>query len=275
MARIESPITKTSPQNMAFQWLLEDPAFNDYTEERIVQRFALATLFYSSSGGGGSNLASSGEGWFNDENWLSYQHECEWWAREDSGQYADNDRTILQYDAPGGPCGDEGQEGVYQHLWLWGNRLQGTLPLELYLLAPLRSIALTSNQLGGTLSTHIGKLSHLEALALQGNSLTGPLPDQLYSLTNLTGLFLFNNNFDGTISADLSNLSLLKYLLLDDNSFNGSIPKGLDALQNLEWLYLDKNDFTGTIPTDIFAAVNQTITPKLELVNFAENLLTG
>ena len=65
----------TSPQSMALQWLLNDPELQCYLEQawRIRQRFALATLFYST--GGPTN-------WRYKEQWMNYSvHECSWFAR--------------------------------------------------------------------------------------------------------------------------------------------------------------------------------------------------
>ena len=61
----------TTAQAQAYQWLLEDPFAETYTDARLLQRFALATLYF----------ATNGDDWYNATNWVSYElHECEWWS---------------------------------------------------------------------------------------------------------------------------------------------------------------------------------------------------
>jgi hypothetical protein len=55
-----------SPQALAYSWLLADPAFESYTKQRQLQRFALATFRYA-----------TGSNWTVDSDWLSYDvNEC-------------------------------------------------------------------------------------------------------------------------------------------------------------------------------------------------------
>ena len=67
--RIE--INKTgTPQALAYEWLLGDPDIGIYSEERRIQRFAMATLYY----------ATNGDYWTNNASWLNYSvPECEWY----------------------------------------------------------------------------------------------------------------------------------------------------------------------------------------------------
>jgi hypothetical protein len=58
------------PQARAYLWLLQDPNWKLYSNERLMQRFALSVLYYSTGGNGK---------WSIDDSWLSYDvHECEW-----------------------------------------------------------------------------------------------------------------------------------------------------------------------------------------------------
>ena len=62
-----------SPQSDALQWLLDDPNLPDYPDWRKIQRYALATFFYS----------MEGEIWLMAKNWLSYNHsECTWHSQD-------------------------------------------------------------------------------------------------------------------------------------------------------------------------------------------------
>jgi hypothetical protein len=60
---LQSPST---PQNMAFKWLANDSNLGTYTNETIIQRYALATLYYS----------TNGDSWVNNASWLDDGDEC-------------------------------------------------------------------------------------------------------------------------------------------------------------------------------------------------------
>lgn len=53
--------SNTTAQSFALRWLLDDPFFLNYSDARIIQRFALATLFY----------ASKGPQWYSNEHWTT------------------------------------------------------------------------------------------------------------------------------------------------------------------------------------------------------------
>jgi hypothetical protein len=60
-----------SSQYKAMQWLQEDANLTSYSEERMLQRFALAHLFYSTGGA---------TQWMESDGWLSESHECSWFT---------------------------------------------------------------------------------------------------------------------------------------------------------------------------------------------------
>ena len=104
-----------SPQSQAFEWMIADPEYFSYTPDRIIQRWVMATLFFSTSGGlwrvqrllgGASNTT---------HNWATYTDECNWYA-EDSTNVCNAD-------------------GMVQAIHLSGNGLGGTLPDEISLLS--------------------------------------------------------------------------------------------------------------------------------------------
>ena len=70
---VEAISNGETPQFKAYQWLVHnDTLFADgeLTNERILQRFALATFFYSTGGE---------EEWLNKTDWLTDKHECDWY----------------------------------------------------------------------------------------------------------------------------------------------------------------------------------------------------
>ena len=258
-----------SPQHKAFQWLLQDLQMQSkaYSERRILQRYALAALYYS----------TNGDEWLKRENWLSYEcHECDWYAYHSSGIYeVPETQENLMYNETSGPCGPDYIYGLYhtsdpllgdssllqqdgygtfQHLWLLSNNLQGELPDELYLLSSLRSISLDRNNLKGTISPLLGNLQNLEALALYTNKLTGSIPSEIGLLSDkLAFVWLMNNQISGQIPTEIGQLSnSLEYLILDTNQLTGILPTELGRLSRLSWFWLwANNQMSGTIPTEI------------------------
>jgi hypothetical protein len=99
-----------SPQAKALAWLRDDPLFNEYDLYRLFQRYALAVLYYS----------TNGESWVNSTGWLSYDHECDWYALSSAA------------------CG-------YVHrvrrLDFYKNGLNGSIPTELALLSELQYVS--------------------------------------------------------------------------------------------------------------------------------------
>ena len=203
LAAIQSEDAET-PQYLAYQWTLNDttaPTGNsNYSDWQIVQRFALATIYY----------ATDGDAWFNNTNWLDHDvDECQWFSKGGYGQYC----SECYQDSK--PCNDD---GIFQHLWLRQNYLQHKLPPELFLLTDLLSVSLYQNQLlDATLSTLIGHLQSLEALSLGNTGLSGSIPSELGTLSNLFSLNLVRNRLTGLIPTELGRLFQLNNLLLDSN----------------------------------------------------------
>jgi hypothetical protein len=96
----------SSPQYMAYSWLLEDKFLMEYSRKRILQRYSLATFYY----------ATNGDQWLNNDFWLSDRTECHWYGKTGS-------RTL---------CNKE-QELV--NLELDTNNINGSLPPEIGLLS--------------------------------------------------------------------------------------------------------------------------------------------
>jgi hypothetical protein len=100
--------TAGTSQNKAFKWLLNNTSLDTYSDKRKIQRYALATLYYS----------TNGEKWHHNTKWLSDEEECDWYNRAD-GSRCSNEGTILTT------------------LHLWSNKLFGSVPDELMLLDSL------------------------------------------------------------------------------------------------------------------------------------------
>ena len=102
---------KTSPQALAYQWLLDDPQWPQYEQGRLLQRFVLATLYFS------TNAPTRDQShWKIDKNWLSLEHhECSWGYR--------GEKDVIE------PCMDLSTQAVsdtIQNILLVNNGLKGT-----------------------------------------------------------------------------------------------------------------------------------------------------
>ena len=166
-------------------------------------------------------LATDGDNWANNDNWLSDAPISTWY-----GVTADVSGRVIE-------------------LVLWFNNLSGTIPPELSDLTALTKLDFSGNQLSGTIPAELSNLTALTYLSLGGNQLSGTIPSELSNLTALTNLYLGNNQLRGIIPSELGNLTALTHLDLGNNQLNGPIPPELGNLVNLETLYLAGNRLTG------------------------------
>jgi len=166
----------TSPQALAMEWLVRDPNYSriDNTtttiiimNNRLVQRFVLATLYYSTDGM---------NSWTHQDRWLDYEtHECEWYHRASSTSFTLSLEQTNSYEYYKDTMVHCDNDGMLRHLWMVKNNLRGSLPAELFLLSSLQSISMEKNP-----------------------GLTAQIPSQLGLLSDLAVLFLDNNNHTGS-----------------------------------------------------------------------------
>ena len=96
-----------------------------------------------------------------------------------------------------------------QHLDLSNQKqpgFDGTIPRELFALAPLESLNLSGNSLTGAIPTVIGNLDVMRVVDLSMNNLTGPIPPLLGSYGQLEILDLSKNSLNGSIPSELGKL---------------------------------------------------------------------
>lgn len=151
------------------------------------------------------------------------------------------------------------------------NRLNGSLPRELFNAGGLQSLIFNGNSLTGPLPEEIGKLRYLQNLDLSFNSFVGIIPPAINNCTRLRRLVLNNNNFSGLLPRGMGNsLPILQQLDLSYNLLNGSIPPDLGNLTHLQsTLQLSNNFFTGSIPAS-FGNL-----PEKVSIDLTYNKLTG
>lgn len=150
-----------------------------------------------------------------------------------------------------------GRLPILTGLWLFTNRLTGTVPSALVTtLTHLRYLSLYSNLLTGTIPSSLGtSLTSLTELDLYNNQLTGTIPSSLLwgggGLTALTDLWLSNNQLRGTIPSSLGGaivMTALTSLHLNDNRLTGTIPSSFATWTSLRRLFLYNNRLDGTMP---------------------------
>jgi Leucine-rich repeat (LRR) protein len=235
-----------SSQYKAMQWLQEDVNLTSYSEERMLQRFALAQLFYSTGGA---------TQWTESNGWLSGSHECSWFTSSSDAS-----------------C----KNGIFVRLSLFRNGLGGSIPVELGLLrnlveielqtqymvgtipgelmsqlTSLECLSISSNLISGTMPTEIGLLTNLTNILLHANGLEGTLPTELGLLTNVVHMQLFHQFLEGTIPTEIGHLTNLKTLGLWMNRFSGAVPSEIGHLTNLAELSIHDNAFSGIIPSEM------------------------
>lgn len=150
------------------------------------------------------------------------------------------------------------------------NKLEGSLPRDIYIVTSLQEIFLPANGLGGTLDETISNLTNLRVLNVFGNNFVGTIPYNIGELSKLENLQLHINNFTGTIPASLMNCTNLMILNLRVNKLYGKLSDfNFSRLLRLTTLDLGNNNFTGNLPETLYAC------KSLVAVRFAYNSLEG
>lgn len=141
--------------------------------------------------------------------------------------------------------------------YLEDNAFTGTLPnLNTETNAALKILDVSSNRLNGSLPDDIFELNRLEILDLHGNQLTSSIPNNIPEDNfRLKFLALHKNALTGSIPWEIANLSKLSHLDLTGNQLTGWIPNELERLRDsMTYLFLGENNYTeGPIPSFVYA----------------------
>ncbi|CAB9512278.1 Leucine Rich Repeat [Seminavis robusta] len=195
--RTGSNETGPTPQERARAWAQSDPTNTTYSSTELMQRYAMATLYFATN--------SDGNKWFREDDWLSYRvGECDWYS---------NSTTM--------PCSDDGQ---LETLDLTDNLLYGSLVPELGYLRSLKYMFLSFNTLPGFLPSSVGDLTNLVDLDLSATDISGTIPSSLGQLTNLESLSFAFNWLYGSIPSELGLLTNIYSIELFGNDLTGSVP---------------------------------------------------
>ncbi|KAL7472954.1 hypothetical protein ACHAXS_013333 [Conticribra weissflogii] len=209
----------------------------DQHEHYLLQRYALATIYFATSGT--SDSSSSSSSWTSCAAYPS-DTPCEL----DTSRYL-SQTTHLNWEGING-----NKDKVVIWLDLSSRNLTSNyfLPMEVTLLAPwLELLWLSENPFlegRNNLPEWMGDFGNLVSLSMYRTGLTGPIPDSMYGLSKLTSLRLYKNRLSGTLPEDIGDkLSNLKWLWIHGNDFTGIVPSSIGKMNQLEGLTLHGNRF--------------------------------
>lgn len=186
-----------SGEERALKWIIDDDPLKLTVlsnSSKILQRYALATLWYIAGPWPHSSLSA------NNQWWLVGPEECEW---------------------DGLVCSDD---SVMTDIFLQQSSLERQIPSDLGLLTGLTRLDLDLNKLSGMIPSAISQLTKLTLLELWSNKLTGNIPSQLATLTLLKRLDIQDNQLVGTIPSELSVVSNLDAAYFGINNLTGTMP---------------------------------------------------
>jgi len=253
----------------------------DLDDHRIVQRYALAVIYYalggnaqdsaltqqetssalasavnemnlkptsSSAGTGGALLSSaSSEETTKGAVWLSVTSECAWRGIN----CHDNAEALTNFGEVTGP-----DHSVIHTLNLTEHGLVGSLPLEeLTALSDLVLLDLRTNSISGNLKDDknlFGRWKKMQYLLLGVNKLIGSIPDALSEMERLKDLDLAINKLSGELPSWSMTMENLENVYFENNTVIGSIPsKFLTQMPNLQYLDVSYNKLQSKVPADM------------------------
>ena len=229
-------VDELAPQHRAREWILNLDTHEKELDLILMQRYVLATLYFSTRGDRWHRCSRMDDYGCNEVSslFLSGKGECEW-------------------------HGIECANGIVTRIDLSGNNLRGAIPPEVEYLEGLQDLLLFNNSLTGVLPT---PPSAIKSIILHDNKLAGTIPD-LNQLLHLHTFQANNNYLKGSLPTNLPHS--LHTFRVNSNRLIGSIPPSL--FLNLINLDLKFNLLTGTFPK--FNA------PRLQSLNLEANSLTG
>ena len=218
-------LDEITPQRQAMLWMASDKNVNELDHTEKLQRYVLATLFYS------TNMVPSvhvedPRAWKYADNWLTDAVSCDWMGVE-----CNEDNYIIA-------------------IYLEENRLSGKIPVDIRILSSkIETLDFTDNIMhmrDDDFDAFLGMTS-LRTLLMDDNFLFHDkgLPPQFAALTNLEKLRLSYNVFEGGLDSEapvLGAMTKLTHLELESNYFNGTLPESIGKMKDLTYLYIRRNN---------------------------------
>lgn len=283
MLSTDLPMTPVA-QN-AMRWVHDDENLATFTDDRIRQRFGLASLFFE---------IQANEPPFLWENDTMIENECEWTGITCDSEGKVEILDIRHMNLKGTLPAQLSLLTELEWLQIWDNKFRGDIPAEFQALTNMRRIELGLNAYTGTIPSNLFLMTTVEILHMDWNNFergpfpiglldlpelksvdlqatrrTGTIPEEIFSLPLLGRISCASNQLTGTLSTKIARLQPLWSLNVGENYLGGTIPSQLGLLTNVDYLDLYKNEFTGSIPTELCLCT------KLEGVDLSSNSLTG
>jgi len=281
----------SSPQSLAKKWLENDPGLATYENWRQLQRFALATFYYSFNGPEWPAIIQ--------ETWMSYEgSECDWFSNANTIVITlENGMTQLttQNDQDSSVCNVEGR---YINFEVYDGEAAGTpfhenfvtsfvgtMPPEVALLTSLENLGVHTNasvlgvSMEDLLPAQFQDLTKLTSLDLSDNLLTDWDVEAILNIPSVTVLDVSDNNFEGTFPSNLGLLTGLSQLDVSNSykSSNQNIPSEFGLLTALRRLALSSNRLSGAFPNEFQMLLNLRVldVSKNNIESFPPTTLTN
>eukprot|EP00535_Pseudo-nitzschia_heimii_P004663 CAMPEP_0197179136 /NCGR_PEP_ID=MMETSP1423-20130617/4184_1 /TAXON_ID=476441 /ORGANISM="Pseudo-nitzschia heimii, Strain UNC1101" /LENGTH=820 /DNA_ID=CAMNT_0042629007 /DNA_START=257 /DNA_END=2719 /DNA_ORIENTATION=- len=281
LTRVTGEKTLTEPgtgQYRARNWMLFDDkvtnkaSANPIDEEAIIQRFALACVYFATSGNDddeSSTWESSNDNWLKGPECGDDRHKP--WFGIGCNEEGHVRALVLDEMGLTGTIPPEvGHLYKLENLILKNNpNLTGWIPTSLSHLAGLRQLGLYNNNLEGVLPDIFEHTKDLKFINLEHNKIHGSIPLEISHLKSLETLVLKHNNFEGIVPFKQLASTSIRYLGLSHNRFSSRIERAIQNVDTLEYLYLDNNELRGTVPREIGELSH------LKAIDLGQNSLTG
>lgn len=185
-----SDLTVVPAEDLALQWLIaDDPLLllpnSTAAKFRILQRYAILTLWFQPAPPAGSWTYDLG---------LTGLEECSWFGYNIACDIVDLG-------------GDLGWQSVLTILNFASNNINGAIPSDLGLLTHLTYLNLGGNALSKTLPDSLGRLSNLDLFSIELNAMTGTIPSSYGKWSKITQAWFGTNDFTGSVPAEFCDIS--------------------------------------------------------------------
>lgn len=222
----------TTPEELALQWLLEEDGVEELSQDRLKQRYALATIYYSTIN---ASLWTNEQPEFPEDDysdWLEAPHECDWTGVYCLGNTI-NALDLFEFDCDtvcstqtGRACGS------------------GSVPSDIGLLDTLFDLGIIFCSVKlGPLPTSIGTMTLLEYLVITGLT-TGSLPETLGSLSKPREFDLDDGGFTGSLPSSIGQWTDLTYFAIENNAISGTLPASIGNWTTIQGFYVSSPSFT-------------------------------
>jgi Leucine-rich repeat (LRR) protein len=243
----------TSPESQALAWILDDKEFwndtsfltissetNSYVSFRVLQRYALAVLWFQQGDGQGNIIRI----WRKATKWLDAD-ECQWYGIScktmNMGDNVGSQKVVIAIDFNEDEFDDDSTQ-------IDVNYIGGRFPDDLALLTSIQHLDFSENGVAGSIPNSVGKWTSLTYLNLQSNVLTGRLPESIGLCAVLTYIDISYNTLTATLPESVGQLTALTYFDLSNNELTGALPELVTQWTALTSFNANGNSLSGSLP---------------------------